>query len=111
MSRGVALGILLVCAMLEAGGDALARKGIHAGSTTARVGFFAMAAAVLFAYGWLVNRPPWSFGTLLGIYVVFFFVVAQAVSWIFFHERPSLAIWIGGALIVSGGVVMSVWRA
>lgn len=111
MSRPLALFILLACAILEAGGDALARKGMHAESNTARLGFYLMAAAVLFCYGWLVNRPPWSFGTLLGIYVVLFFVVAQAVSWIFFSERPTLAIWIGGALVVSGGLVISVWRA
>jgi drug/metabolite transporter (DMT)-like permease len=96
--------------MLEVGGDALARKGMHAGSQSARLGFFSMAAVVLFSYGWLVNRPPWSFGTLLGIYVVLFFVVAQAVSWVFFHERPTLGVWVGGALVVGGGVVMSVWR-
>ena len=110
LSRGVALLILLVCAMMEAGGDALARKGMHAESNTVRIGFYAMAAVVLFAYGWLVNRPPWSFGSLLGIYVVLFFVVAQAVSWVFFNERPTFGIWLGGALVVSGGVVMSVWR-
>jgi drug/metabolite transporter (DMT)-like permease len=109
LSRGFALLILLVCAVLEAGGDALARKGMHAGSQPVRIGFFALAAVVLFAYGWLVNRPPWSFGTLLGIYVVFFFIVAQAVSWIFFQERPTPAVWLGGALIVTGGAVMSVW--
>lgn len=96
--------------MLEVGGDALARKGMHAGSQSARLGFFAMAAVVLFSYGWLVNRPPWSFGALLGIYVVLFFVVAQAVSWVFFHERPTPGVWVGGALVVGGGVVMSVWR-
>ena len=48
MNRGVALLILLVCAMLEAGGDALARKGMHAESQAARLGFYAMAALVLF---------------------------------------------------------------
>ncbi len=110
MSRGLALLILLVCAMLEAGGDALARKGMHAGSQATRLGFYAAAAVVLFAYGWLVNRPPWSFGTLLGIYVVLFFVVAQTVSWVFFQERPTTGVWVGGALVVSGGIVMSVWR-
>jgi len=106
MSRGVALLILLACAMLEAGGDALARKGIHAGTTAARIGFFAMAAIVLFAYGWLVNRPPWSFGTLLGIYVVFFFVVAQLISFLAFGQKPSIAVLLGGLLIVSGGLVI-----
>lgn len=110
MSRGASLLILLACAVLEAGGDALARKGMHAGSQAARIGFYVMAAAVLFAYGWLVNRPPWSFGTLLGIYVVMFFVVAQTISWLVFGERPTPAILAGGALVVTGGIVMSVWR-
>lgn len=110
MSRSFALAILLACAILEAGGDALARKGMHAASQTTRLAFYAAAAVVLFAYGWLVNRPPWSFGSLLGIYVVLFFVVAQAISWIFFHEPPTTPIWVGGALVVAGGVVMSVWR-
>lgn len=110
MSRGAALLILLTCALLEAGGDALARKGMHAGSLASRIGLYAGAAVVLFAYGWLVNRPPWSFGSLLGIYVVLFFAVAQAIAWVFFHEQPTTPIWVGGALILTGGLVISVWR-
>jgi drug/metabolite transporter (DMT)-like permease len=110
VSRGAALSILLVCALLEAGGDALARKGMHAVSQTSRFGFYAVAAVVLFAYGWLVNRPPWSFGSLLGIYVVLFFLVAQAASWIFFQERPTVPIIVGGALIISGGLVISAFQ-
>ncbi|HVW10386.1 MAG TPA: hypothetical protein VHC90_17485 [Bryobacteraceae bacterium] len=110
MNRGMILLTLLVCALLEAGGDALARRGIHAQSAAARAVFFVMAAGVLFAYGWLVNRPPWSFGTLLGIYVVLFFVVSQAIAWFAFGERPTAAIWAGGALVVTGGIVMSMWR-
>ncbi len=110
MSRPLILLTLLVCALLEVGGDALVRRGMHAGSQAARVGFFVMAAAVLFAYGWLVNRPPWSFGTLLGIYVVMFFVVSQVVGWVAFGERPGVAMWVGGGLVVAGGIVMSVWR-
>jgi len=42
---------------------------------------------------------------------VFFFVIAQAISWIGFKQPPSLAVWIGGALIVSGGLVIAVGRA
>jgi small multidrug resistance family-3 protein len=66
------------------------------------------AAVVLFGYGWLVNRPPWSFGSLLGVYIVLFFVVAQAVSWAVFGERPGAHILIGGALIITGGLVIAV---
>lgn len=106
MSKSSVLLILFVCALLEAGGDALARKGMQTG----RIGFYALAAVVLFSYGWLVNRPLWSFGSLLGVYVVLFFLVAQAISWIVFRERPTTPILCGGALIVSGGLLISFWR-
>lgn len=110
MSRIAAFLILLLCALLEAGGDALARKGMHAAGMAGRIGFYVAAAVVLFAYGWLVNRPPWSFGSLLGIYVVLFFVVAQVLAFTVFGERPTPALMIGGLLIVSGGVLITVLR-
>jgi len=110
MSRGAAFAILLVCALLEAGGDALVRKGMHAGSSAARVALWLCGAAVLFSYGWLVNRPPWSFGTLLGIYVVLFFVVAQALGYFVFGEKLTGQVVAGGALIITGGLVMTLWR-
>lgn len=107
MSRGLALLILFVCACLEAGGDALLRRGMHSGGRSTRAVLYLTAAVVLFAYGWLVNRPPWSFGSLLGLYIVLFFVVAQGVSWAVFGERPGAHILIGGALIVAGGLVIA----
>jgi small multidrug resistance family-3 protein len=60
----------------------------------------------LFAYGWTVNAPAWDFGRLLGLYVVLFFIVAQLVSWVGFGQLPSRGVLIGGALIISGGVVI-----
>jgi drug/metabolite transporter (DMT)-like permease len=110
VSRLTAFLILLVCALLEAGGDALVRKGMHAGTIVSRVGLYAFAAVVLFAYGWLVNRPPWSFGSLLGIYVVLFFVVAQVLAFTVFGEKPTPALAIGGLLIVTGGIVITILR-
>ena len=68
---------------------------------------FAAGALVLFSYGYVVNAPSWDFGRLLGIYVVFFFVVAQLISWIVFHQRPSVGVLIGGAFIIIGGVIIS----
>ena len=110
MSRVTVLLILTACAVLEAGGDALVRKGMQAGSAAGRGAFYLCAAVLLFAYGWLVNRPPWSFGSLLGVYVVLFFVVAQVLGIAVFGEKLTLPVVAGGTLIVAGGLVINFWR-
>ena len=109
MSRTTSLVVLFVAALLEAGGDALVRSALHTSATATRLAFFALGAVVLFSYGYVVNKPAWDFGRLLGIYVVFFFVVAQVISWLVFNQRPTTPIVVGGAFIVAGGVVMSVF--
>jgi hypothetical protein len=111
MSTGTALAILFVAALLEAGGDAVLRAALHTSSAGPRIGLFILAAVLLFSYGWTVNAPPWDFGRLLGLYVVFFFVIAQAIAWAGFRQPPSAAVWIGGALIVSGGLVIALAKA
>ncbi len=104
------LALLAVAAGLEAGGDALARLGLRGPSLASRAGFFATAAAVLFSYGVTVNLPPWDFGRLLGVYVVLFFIVAQLINLLAFGQRPGLPIYLGGLLILSGGLVITFWR-
>jgi drug/metabolite transporter (DMT)-like permease len=99
-------GILLLAAVFEAGGDAVLRKALHLPAGLSRVLVFMAGAVFLFLYGITVNAPAWDFGRLLGIYIVFFFVVAQAVSWVAFRQAPSPATWIGGALILAGGAVL-----
>ena len=111
MKTGSAILILFLAAVLEAGGDALVRGALHAPAGSLRKGgLFLLSAVVLFAYGLMVNAPSWDFGRLLGIYVVFFFVVAQVISWLFFQQPPSIAVLCGGVLIVAGGVVISVFQ-
>jgi small multidrug resistance family-3 protein len=105
MSKSVSVLILLGAAILEAGGDWVVRKGLHANAGQ-RVLWFALGAAVLFAYGWSVNRPPWNFGELLGLYVVFFFLVAQFISYFLLKETLRGPVLAGGLLIVSGGLVI-----
>ena len=103
--------VLTLAAILEAGGDALARTGLHAHALLIRLGFFAAGAVVLFAYGITVNLPNWDFGRLLGVYVALFFVVAQLINLTAFGIRPTLPIYCGGALILSGGLLMTFWKS
>ncbi|MDR3520330.1 MAG: hypothetical protein P4L54_01815 [Acidocella sp.] len=111
MNNFVILIVLALAATLEAGGDALVRSGLHAPPLASKAGFMAAGAAVLFAYGVSVNLPPWDFGKLLGVYVALFFVVAQVINLLAFGMKPGLPIYVGGALIISGGLLITFWRA
>lgn len=103
--------LLILAAALEAGGDALMRRGLLGREAMVlRGGLILLGAAVLALYGLAVNLAPWDFGRLLGLYVVVFFVMAQAVNWAVFGLSPSAPILVGGALILGGGLVMTFWR-
>jgi small multidrug resistance family-3 protein len=107
MRHSVILLLLVLAALLEAGGDALVRLGLRSTAGTPRLLFFLAGAVVLFLYGVAVNTPPWDFGRLLGLYVVFFFLFAQVISWLVFHQKPSAAVLIGGGFIAIGGLIIS----
>lgn len=106
MTTTQTLVVLFAAALLEAGGDALVRRGLHSGAIL-RIGLLMAGAGVLFAYGYTVNSPPWDFGRSLGVYVTFFFVVAQLINWIAFGQPPTVRILLGGACIVAGGWIVS----
>jgi drug/metabolite transporter superfamily protein YnfA len=110
MSPALAWLLLALAAVLEAGGDAIVRLGLHHPNVAGRAALFVAGAAVLFAYGTIVNAPPWDFGRLLGVYVTLFFLVAQIVNFTVFGVRPALPIYVGGALIITGGLVITLWR-
>ena len=107
MRYSLAMGILLCAAFLEAGGDALMRMGLRSPTHARAALFFVLGGLVLTFYGYAVNAPPWDFGRLLGVYVAFFFVVAQLISWLGFGQKPTPMILLGGALIIVGGCVVS----
>ena len=108
MNLPVILALLVIAAVLEAGGDALVRNGLHSATGPSRFFFFVIGAAVLFAYGYVVNSPPWKFGDLLGVYVVLFFITAQLISYFFFGTTPNKTLLVGGAFIVIGGLIISI---
>ena len=110
MNSAVSLLLLSVAAMLEAGGDAIVRTGLHAAALPARIGLLIVGGVVLFSYGVTVNLPPWDFGRLLGVYVTLFFIVAQLINWLGFGLKPTPAILVGGAFIIAGGLTITFWR-
>ena len=96
--------LLILAAVAEVSGAFLMRVGLGG----RRAGFIG-GAILLAAYGLLVNQPSWNFGRTLGLYIVVFFVLSQIVAALG-GERPSPSIWLGGALIVAGGLVIHLGR-
>ena len=105
-----AFAVLSLAAFLEVSGDACFQSGLYQATGAMRGVWFLAGAAVLAFYGFFVNLPQWDFGKLLGVYVVLFFVIAQIVAKVRFHQSPTYPILAGGALIVAGGLVMTFWK-
>jgi len=102
--------VLSLAAFLEVSGDACFQTGLYQSKGTLSGLWFLGGAAVLASYGFFVNLPQWDFGKLLGVYVVLFFVIAQIVAKVRFHQSPTTPILVGGAFIVVGGLVMTFWK-
>lgn len=102
--------VLALAAALEVLGDACFQSAVHRSSGTPRWIWLASGALILALYGFLVNQPSWDFGRLLGLYVVFFFVLAQIVARLRFHQSISVSTFVGGSLIVAGGLVLWRWK-
>jgi small multidrug resistance family-3 protein len=107
-----ALGFLLVATVLEASGDAIIRIALHdqAGLSAARIGLFALGAALVFGYGTLLNLAPLEFRDVVGLYIATLFVVWQMVNFVAFRTLPTIPTLTGGALIVAGGAIVSFWK-
>ncbi len=67
MSGLSAFLVLFAAALLEAGGDAVVRAGLHMPRPVHKAGLIFLGGLVLLAYGVVVNAPPWDFGRLLGV--------------------------------------------
>lgn len=110
MKAVVTLLLLLVAACLEVGGDAVVRMGLKSQVGPAQISTVSLGGVVLLAYGIFVNVAPADFGRLLGVYAVIFFIVAQLVNLFAFGIRPSMPILTGGAFILVGGLIITLWK-
>jgi len=96
-----AFGVLALAAFLEVYGDSCFQSGMYRTTGMTRI---------MWLLAGIANVPQWDFGKLLGVYVAIFFVVAQIVAKVRFHQSPTPAIYAGGALIVAGGAVITFWK-
>ncbi len=105
-----ALAVLTLAAFLEVFGDSFFQVAFYRSSGWGRVLAIAAGAAVLAAYGSTVNLPRWDFGRLLGVYVALFFLMVQIVNKVRFGQAPTTPAYVGGVLIVAGGLLMAFWK-
>ncbi len=110
MDKLIILGFLLVATILESTGDALVRIGMGQQALIPRIALFLSGAVLLFAYGYVLNLAPLEFGKVIGLYIATFFVVWQIVNFFAFGAVPTLPILVGGALIITGGLIVSFWE-
>ena len=101
---------LIVATSLETFGDAIVRIGIGQTAWLPRSGLFLAGAILLFGYGLSLNLAPIEFNRVVGLYIAILFVVWQVVNLIVFRTLPDLPILLGGALIVSGGLIVTFWN-
>ena len=101
---------VLAATVLEAAGDAIVRIALHHPSSVARISLFLIGFTLLGLYGTSLNLAPVDFATVTGIYVATLFVVFQITNLVFFRQLPTPPVLVGGAFIVSGGLMIFFWR-
>jgi len=100
------LFLLLMTVILEVCGDASIRIGLRGGKPAS----FLMGALLVICYGITISLPKWNFSRTMGVYIAIFFIVSQIVAMVMLREHLRLPVIVGGLLIVSGGLVILLWR-
>src|ERR1700722_16204459 len=102
----VAWVIFVAAALLEVGGDAFIRKGLR-NREEADFAFLILVGGIMLAvYGLVVNLVKWDFSKLLGVYVAVFALISVLMGKFAFSESVPLTTWLGGGIIVGGGMVI-----
>jgi hypothetical protein len=102
--------LLVVATALEASGDAVVRLGIYQHTGAVRVAMLLSGAVLLLGYGTLLNTAPVTFGRIVGLYIATLFVIWQIINFLVFRALPGLPVWLGGALVIAGGLIVTYWR-
>ena len=98
--------VFLAAAILEVGGDAAMRKGLHG-----RAALFIVAGFLMLgSYGLMVNLVRWDFSKLIGAYVAIFALISVLWGKFLLKESVPLSTWVGVAIIAIGGLVIQLGR-
>jgi len=111
MKYSLVFACLIVATVAESFGDATIRTGLFERRGVARLGVVLGGAGLLLVYGVMLNLAPLPFGRVVGLYIATLFVAWQTVAYVTFRTPPSAPVMVGGALIVVGGLVVSLWKA
>lgn len=105
-----ALVFLIIATTFEVCGDAVVRIALHNHVGVARIVLMLTGAVLLLGYGSFLNLAPLEFGQVVGLYIATLFIVWQIVNFAFFRSLPTMPILVGGALIVTGGMLITFWK-
>jgi hypothetical protein len=103
--------LLLIATTLEASGDAVVRLAIYQHAGAVRIALLLLGAVLLLGYGTFLNTAPVAFGRIVGLYIATLFVIWQIINFLAFRTLPGLPVWLGGVLVVAGGLIVTYWRA
>ena len=98
---------LLLATSLETFGDAIVRIGIGQTAWLPRGALFLAGAVLLFGYGVSLNLAPVEFNRVVGLYIATLFIVWQIVNFVVFRTVPVAPVFLGGSLIVAGGLIVT----
>jgi len=101
---------VLLATAFETAGDAVLRIALHSSAWHLRVAYFALGMLLLTLYGTSLNLAPVEFANVVGLYIALLFVTFQITNFLFFQVKPTLPIFVGGALIVAGGLLVMLWQ-
>jgi hypothetical protein len=102
--------LLLIATTLEVSGDAVVRMAIYNHVGPMRLVLFVAGAALLLGYGSFLNLAPIEFGRVAGLYIATLFVVWQVINFVAFRALPTMPILVGGALVIAGGAIITLWN-
>jgi hypothetical protein len=75
-----------------------------------RLACFLIGAVLLLSYASVLNTAPVGFPRIVGLYIATLFVIWQIISYLAFKAVPATPVLFGGALIIAGGLIITLWR-